>query len=326
MISAGAIPPVAVVTGGSAGVGRAVVRRLAECGFDVAVLARGAAGLDAAADDVRARGRRALTAATDVADHGAVEAAAARVAGELGPIGVWVNNAMTTVFSWSWDISAEEFRRVTEVSYLGQVHGTLCALRHMRPRNQGRIVNVGSSLSYVGIPLQSAYCAAKFAARGFTDSVRAELAGEGSAVTVSMVHLPAVDTPQFDWCRARLHRRPRPVAPVYAPELAARRIVATALDGRGSPIVGSWNRLVVAGARFAPGALARYAAATAVDAQQGEEPAEPRPGNLWDPGDAHCDAGAGGSFAAERGGVLNRRFLASLPATTLGLLRAVARR
>jgi len=259
---------VAVVTGASAGVGRATAIALADEGFDVAVLARGSAGVEAAVDDVERRGRRAIGVEVDVADWDAVDAAATRVEHELGPIDVWVNDAMTTAFAWSWDVHPDEWRRATEVTYLGQVHGTLAALARMRPRDRGRIVNVGSALSYVGIPLQGPYCAAKFACRGFFESVRAELLHMKSNVTISMVHLPAVDTPQFDWCEARLPNRPQPVAPIYEPEVAARAIVAAALDGRRSSVLGAWNRLVVTGAKVAPGVLAHFVARTAVAGQQ----------------------------------------------------------
>lgn len=316
---------VAVVTGGTAGVGRAVVRRLADEGFDVAILARGEAGLAGAADDVRQRGRRALAEPVDVADAAAVDAAASRVETELGPVDVWVNNAMTTVFAWSWDVEPEEYRRATEVTYLSQVYGTLAALRRMRPRNQGRIVNVGSSLAYIGIPLQAAYCASKFAARGFTESVRAELVHHGSDVTLSMVHLPAVNTPQFDWCAARLPNHPQPVAPIYSPEVAAKHIVDAVFDGRRSKMLGAWNKLIFTGIKVAPAVLAHFAARTSVDAQQTGQPVEgDRPSNLWKPVDAERDYGASGSFRDQEGGFLNPKFLATLPKTALDVAVAIA--
>lgn len=315
---------VAVVTGGSAGAGRAIVRRLADVGFDVAVLARGEAGVAAAAADVRARGRRAVEIVADVANWTAVDAAAERVEAELGPIDIWVNNAMLTVFSWSWDVRPEEFRRATEVTYLGQVHGTLAALRRMRPRDEGRIVNVGSSLAYVGIPLQAAYCAAKFACRGFSESVRAELVHEGSGVTLTMVHLPAVNTPQFDWSEARLPNHPQPVPPTYSPEVAARCVVDAALDGRRSKLVGAWNKVILAGVKLAPAVIAHYAARTAVDGQQTDEPVAPdRPSNLWQPVDADRDHGPRGPFDHQEGGFLNPRFLATVPGTAVDLAAAV---
>lgn len=313
---------VAVVTGGSAGVGRAVVQRLASDGFDVGILARGQAGLDGAADDVRAAGRRALAVPTDVASWEEVDAAAAEIEAELGPIDVWVNNAMTTVFSWSWNVSPEEFKRATEVTYLGQVHGTLAALNRMRPRNEGRIVNVGSALAYVGIPLQSAYCAAKFACRGFSESVRAELLNEGSGVTLSMVHLPAIDTPQFDWSTSRLPNKPQPVAPTYSPEVAARHILDAVYDARRSKMLGSWNKLILLGVKMAPSVISHYAARTSVDGQQTDEPISPdRPTNLWDPADDERDHGAHGSFGDQVGGFLNPEFMASLPDAVGSLAR-----
>jgi NAD(P)-dependent dehydrogenase (short-subunit alcohol dehydrogenase family) len=215
---------IAVVTGASAGIGRAIAREFAGHGWDVAVLARDQARLEAAAEEIRGRGARALPIVTDVADFAAVEAAAIRVERELGPIDVWVNNAMATVFAPFSRITAEEFRRGTEVTYLGQVHGTMAALAQMRPRNRGTIVNVGSALAYRAIPLQSVYCGAKYAVRGFTDALRAELLHERCAVNLVMVHLPAVNTPQFDWALNKTGRRPQPMPPIYQPELPARAI------------------------------------------------------------------------------------------------------
>jgi NAD(P)-dependent dehydrogenase (short-subunit alcohol dehydrogenase family) len=316
-------PRTAVVTGASAGVGRATAIALAERGFDVALLARGRQGLDAAARDVEQRGRRALPIEVDVADARAVDAAATQIEDELGPIDVWVNDAMTTVFAWSWDVHPDEWKRATEVTYLGQVHGTLAALARMRPRDRGRIVNVGSALSYVGIPLQGPYCAAKFACRGFFESVRSELLHTNSNVTLSMVHLPAVDTPQFDWCVDRLPNRPQPVAPIYEPDVAARAIVAAALDGRRSSVLGSWNRLVVAATKVAPGVLSHFVARTSVDGQQTDEPRRAdRPANLWKPVDDDCDAGARGRFGDDAHGFLTPSFLRMLPSTATQLARA----
>lgn len=314
-----------MVTGGSAGVGRAVVCRLAEEGFDVAILARGEAGLAGAADDVQGRGRRTLAQPVDVADAAAVDAAASRIETELGPIDVWVNNAMTTVFAWSWDVEPDEYRRATEVTYLGQVYGTLAALRRMKPRNRGRIVNVGSSLAYIGIPLQAAYCASKFAARGFSESVRAELLHQRSEVTLSMVHLPAVNTPQFGWSESRLPNRPQPVPPIYSPEVAARHIVAAVFDGRRSKMLGAWNKLIFAGIKVAPAVLTHFTARTGVTSQQTSEPVEAdRPSNLWMPVDAEDDHGAAGAFGDQQGGFLNPKFLTTLPKTAADVAAAVA--
>jgi short-subunit dehydrogenase len=317
-------PPVAVVTGASAGVGRAIVRELADRGFDVALLARGSAGLAGAAADVEARGRRALSLEVDVADWPTVDRAAARIEDELGAIDAWVNNAMTTVFSWSWDIEPDEYRRATEVNYLGVVHGTLAALERMRPRDRGRIVNVGSALAYLGIPLQAPYCASKFAVRGFTESVRAELVHEASGVVVSEVHLPAVNTPQFDWSLAKLDRRPQPVEPIYQPEVAATAVVDAVFDGRRSSVLGVWNRGVVWATRLVPGVAAHFASISAVDGQQTDDPIEPdRPANLHAPADADRDHGARGRFSSTSQGLLTPAFWRSFPDTVRQLVTAV---
>ena len=220
--------PVVVVTGASAGVGRAVARAYGERGASVALLARGTTGLAGAATDVRAAGGRALELPTDVADHEQVDAAAERTEAELGPIDIWVNVAFSGVFAPAKEITAEEFKRTTEVSYLGFVYGTKAALDRMCPRDRGAIVQVGSALAYRGIPLQSAYCGAKHAIQGFTESVRAELLHDKSNVHITMVQLPAVNTPQFDWVLSRLPRHPQPVPPIYQPEVAARAVVHAA--------------------------------------------------------------------------------------------------
>ena len=244
--------PIAVVTGASAGVGRATAVALARRGFDIALVARGHAGLEAAAADVRQEGRRALTVPTDVADFGQVDAAATRAEEELGPITAWVNDAMTTVFAPVDQVAPDEFARAVQVTFLGQVWGTLAALERMRPRDEGTIVNVGSALAFIGIPLQAAYCSSKFACRGFFESVRAELLHEGSNVRMAMVHLPAVNTPQFDWCKTTLPKHPQPVPPIYEPEVAADAIAEAVLTGRPSRVLGAWNKLLVASAQVAP--------------------------------------------------------------------------
>ena len=244
---------VAVITGASAGVGRATARAFADHGFDIALLARGEAGLEAAAAEVTKAGGRALCLPTDVSQFDQVDAAASRTERELGPIDVWVNDAMTTVFAPTWDVKPADFQRAVEVTFLGQVWGTMAALERMRPRDRGNIVNVGSALGIIGIPLQSAYCSSKFACRGFFESTRAELLHEGSHVQLSMVYLPAVNTPQFDWCATTLDRHPMPVPPIYQPELIAKFILEAALTGRREKVIGSWNKiLVLAGA--VPGA------------------------------------------------------------------------
>ena len=275
---------VVVITGASAGVGRAAVRAFARRGADVGLIARGVDGLEGARREVEAVGGRALVLPTDVADHDAVEAAAERVERELGPIDVWVNNAMVSVFSPAKEMEPDEFRRVTEVTYLGVVYGTLAALRRMLPRDRGAIVQVGSALAYRGIPLQSAYCGAKHAIQGFSESLRCELLHDGSHVHVSMVQLPAMNTPQFDWVKSRLPRKAQPVPPIYAPEIAADAIVWAASHRRREMSVGAVTTGVIWGNKFAAGLGDRYLARTGYDSQQTDEPADPnRPNNLWHP-------------------------------------------
>ena len=316
---------IAVVTGASAGVGRATAVAFAAEGFDVGLLARGEKGLGEAAAEVERAGVRALFVPTDVSRPEEVDAAAGRVEAELGPIDVWVNDAMTTVFAPSWDVSPEDFRRAVEVTFLGQVWGTQAALRRMRPRDRGTIVNVGSALAFIGIPLQSAYCASKFACRGYFESVRAELIHEGSHVRMSMVHLPAVNTPQFDWCETTLDRHPQPVPPIYQPEVPAKFIVEAALDGRRSKVVGSWNKLLVGAAKVAPSLANQYAAIGAWESQLTDQPVGPdRPTNLRQPADAGSDHGAHGEFDEKAGGFLDPHFLRSLPDTGRKFGRALA--
>ncbi len=292
---------IVVVTGASAGVGRATVRAFARQGFDVALLARGADGLDAARREIEDEGRRALAIPTDVSDAEQVERAAARVERELGPIDVWVNNAMVSVFSPVKELQAEEVRRVTEVTYLGVVYGTLSALRRMLPRNHGAIVQVGSALAYRAIPLQAAYCGAKHAIQGFTESLRTELLHDRSDVHVTMVQLPAMNTPQFDWVKSRLPRRPQPVPPIFEPEVAADAIVWAAAQRRREISVGAPTAAAIWGNKIASGLLDRYLARTGYDAQQTREPADPnRPDNLWQP--LPGDHGAHGRFASRSTG------------------------
>jgi NAD(P)-dependent dehydrogenase (short-subunit alcohol dehydrogenase family) len=305
---------VALVTGASAGVGRATAVALADHGFDVALLARGRAGLEAAAAEVKAHGGRALIVAADVADHEAVDQAASTAESELGPLDVWVNDAMTTSFSPLSDTKPEDFRRAVEVTFLGQVWGTMAALERMRPRDRGNIVNVGSALAYIGIPLQATYCSAKFACRGFFESTRAELLHEGSHVRLSMVHLPAVNTPQFDWCQTTMHDHPQPVPPIYQPEIPAKYIVQAALDGRRSKVIGSWNKMLVAAGSVAPGFGNHYAALGAWDSQLTDQAiGADRPDNLHHPADDDRDAGAHGIFDDKAGGFLDPSFLKTLP-------------
>jgi NAD(P)-dependent dehydrogenase (short-subunit alcohol dehydrogenase family) len=290
---------VVVVTGGSAGVGRATARLFAARGYKVALLARGADGLDAAADEIISAGGEALPLEVDVADAAAVEAAANTVAAKLGPVDVWVNDAFSSVFARFTDIEAAEFRRITEVTYLGFVNGTRAALAQMRPRDRGAIVQVGSALAYRGIPLQSAYCGAKHAIQGFTESLRCELLHDRSGVRVTTVVLPAVNTPQFDWVLSRLPRRPQPVPPIYQPEVAARAVVHAAEHPRRREywVGGSTVATLLANA-VAPGLLDRYLARRGFDSQQTDQPRDPdQPVNLWRPVDEHDeDFGAHGAF------------------------------
>ncbi len=321
--NSGRTPRIAVVTGASAGIGRALGVAFAEAGFDVALLARGEAGLEAAAAEVRARGRRAVVIPTDVADESQVSAAAEQVENEFGEIDVWVNDAMTTVFAPAWEVDPDDFRRAVDVTFLGQVWGTTAALKYMRPRDRGAIINIGSALSFLGIPLQSAYCASKFACRGFFESVRAELIHEGSRVRIGMVHMPAVNTPQFNWCLTTMDHHPQPVPPIYEPEDVARHVVQAALDGRRSKIVGSWNHLVVAAGRLTPGFGNHYAALGAWESQLTGQPVDPRrPVNLRQPADQDEDAGARGIFDGKAGGFFDPSFLKSLPATAAIFVKA----
>ncbi|WP_261562075.1 SDR family oxidoreductase [Frankia tisae] len=315
---------VAVVTGASAGVGRATALALADHGFDVALLARGQSGLQAAAQEVEARGGRALVLPTDVADHAAVDRSAAAAQEQLGPLDVWVNNAMTTSFAPLAQTTPEDFQRAIEVTFLGQVWGTMAALARMRPRDRGSIVNVGSALAFIGIPLQAPYCAAKFASRGFFESARAELLHDGSGVRMSMVHLPAVNTPQFSWCHTSLDRHPQPVPPIYQPELCAKFIVRAALDGRRSKIIGSWNKALVAAGSLAPGFGNHYAALGAWESQLTDAPLAPdRPDNLRAPADGEHDVGAHGIFDDQAGGFTDPSFLRSLPSTARTFAQAL---
>ena len=287
---------VVAVTGASAGIGRATVREFAALGADVGLIARGEERLAAAAREVELAGRRACAAPADVADADAVEAAAARIESELGPIDVWVNVAMAAVLAELWDCTPEEFLRVTQVTYLGSVHGMQAALRRFRPRNRGVIVQVGSALSRRGIPLQSTYCGSKHAVKGVLDSLRAELLHEGSNVRVAHVQLPGVNTPQFDWVRTRLHRHPQPVPPVYQPEVAARAIVYAAQHPRRELWVGLPTVYTILGERVVSGLMDRYLAKTNIGAQEAKQPIDPaeRPDNLFGPPPG--DPGSHGAF------------------------------
>src|SRR5579859_511080 len=289
-----------VVTGASAGIGRATARLFGERGASVGLIARGQAGLDAAARDVEGAGGKALAVSADVADYEQVTAAARAIEQALGPIDVWVNVAFTSVFSPFAEITAAEFRRVTEVSYLGFVHGTMAALTRMRPRGRGTIVQVGSALGSRSIPLQSAYCGAKHAINGFTSSLRCELLHEKSGVQVTVVQMPAVNTPQFSWVRSKLPNHPQPVPPIYQPEVAARGVVFAAdHPGRKEYWVGASTVATLLANRVVPAVLDRYLARTGYGSQQTSEPADPdRPENLLYPVDGvnGHDHGAHGAF------------------------------
>jgi NAD(P)-dependent dehydrogenase (short-subunit alcohol dehydrogenase family) len=274
---------VVAITGASAGVGRATAMEFGRHGWHVGLIARNAARLEHAADELAAMGVRAVPAVADVADFAALDAAALHIAQLLGPIDVWVNNAMATIFAPVNRMSPEEFRRATGVTYLGQVNGKMAALARMRPRNGGTIVNIGSALAYRAIPLQSAYCGAKYAVRGFTNALRTELLHDGIDVHLTMVHLPALNTPQFDWALNRMDRRPRPAPPIFQPEVASRAIVFAAFHRRRELWVGSPTVLTILANRIAPGLVDRYLAKVAYDGQLTDEPKPPHaPQNLFE--------------------------------------------
>ena len=309
---------VAVVTGASAGVGRAVVRELASQGYDVGLIARGVDGLRAAAEEVREAGGRASYVVADVADHDAVEAAAAHIETELGEVDVWINVAFSNVFAEFRELTPEEYRRITDVSYLGFVWGTMAALRRMRARNRGTIVQVGSALAYRSIPLQAAYCGAKSAIRGFTDSIRCELLHEKSRVRITMAILPAVNTPQFSWCKSKLPRKAQPVPPIFQPEVIARAIAWLIRHPRRELIIGGPSLKALVGQIVAPGLVDRILAKSGYGSQQYNGPDTPgRPNNLMQP--LPGDWGAHGDFDAR-----SRTFSAQLWLTTHKPLLAAA--
>jgi len=325
-----------VITGASAGLGRAIACEFGKSGARVALLARGQAGLDGAKREVEAAGGTALAVPTDVSDAEAVESAAAAAEGEFGPIDVWINNAMVSVFSPIKDTKPEEFKRVTDVTYLGVVNGTLAALRRMLPRNKGKIVQIGSALAYRSIPLQAAYCAAKHAIVGFTDSLRCELIHDRSSVGLTVVHMPALNTPQFDWVKSRLRNRAQPVPPVFEPEVGARAVFWAAHHDRAEVFVGGSTVEAIVGNKIAPRLLDKYLGRTGYKTQQTSEPEDPdRRSNLWMSMDAERDHGARGRFNGRSRNFslqlwmdLHRPWIAlglGVSAATLGLLWASSR-
>ena len=323
---------VAVITGASSGVGRATTNAFAREGASLALIARGKDGLEGACRDVESAGGRALVVTADVADAEALDSAAEKVETEFGPIDVWVNNAMATVFSPFKEMTPEEFRRVTEVTYLGQVYGTMAALKRMLSRDRGVIVQVGSALAYRGIPLQSAYCGAKHAIQGFTEAVLTELMHERSRVWITMVQLPGLNTPQFDVCRTRLRRQPQPVPPVYQPEVAAEAIVWASKQRQREVFVGGSTAVVITGDKIAPALGDLYLAKTGIGSQQSKELIDAgRPDNLFDP--LPGDRGVRGRFdklahdkSYQFWGVRHKRLLAGLGAAAAGAFALAARR
>lgn len=286
---------VVVVTGASAGVGRAIAHEFARHGASIGLIARNRQSLDNAKAEVEALGGRALVLVADVADADAIERAADQVESELGPIDIWINNAMASMISPAIEMTAEEFRRVTEVTYLGYVHGTLAALRRMTPRNRGTVVQVGSALAYRSIPLQSAYCGAKHAIKGFTEAVRSELIHDRLNIRLNMVQLPAVNTPQFEWIRSRMPNRPQPVPPIYQPEIIARSVYWSAHHDRREMLVGITTVGAIWANKFFPALIDRYLAKTGYKSQQSNEPvAANRQDNLMQP--VMEDYGAHGRF------------------------------
>ncbi|MFI6599860.1 SDR family oxidoreductase [Nonomuraea sp. NPDC050536] len=326
---------VVVVTGASAGVGRALVRELGQRGASVALIARGTAGLGAASVDVGAAGGEGRVYEADVADYGQVRQAAELIEAEMGPIDVWINVAFSSVFAKFQDIEPEEFERTTEVTYLGFVWGTKVALDLMRPRDKGAIVQAGSALSQRAIPLQSAYCGSKHAIKGFTESVRTELLADRSGIQITMVQLPALNTPQFDWVLSRLRRHPQPVPPIYQPEVAAKALAfAAEHPERKEYWVGATTVATLLAQRVAPALLDRYLARTGISSQQtSEKPPSPET-NLWQPADEDRDHGAHGGFdhrAHARSPQLwlsqhRRQLLLALAATTTAAAAALALR
>ncbi|MBU1820560.1 MAG: SDR family oxidoreductase [Bacteroidetes bacterium] len=314
---------VVVVTGASAGLGRSIVREFAKAGADIGLLARGIEGLEGAKREVEAYGGKALIAPTDVSDPEQVEFAASRIVQELGPIDIWVNNAMISVFGPFKELDMKDFKRVTEVTYLGQVYGTQSALKRMLPRNKGSIILVGSALAYRGIPLQSAYCGAKHGIEGFFDSVRSELFHDKSKVSISMVQLPAMNTTQFSFVKSHLPNKPRPMGTIYQPEVAARAIVHVARHPQREMYVGYPTVQAILGNKLIPGLLDQYLGSIGYDGQQTNEPKEQdRPNNLYEP--IPGDHGAHGSFDAQSWEFSPQTWAVTHKAITWGALASLA--
>src|SRR5438093_4654590 len=317
---------VVVITGASAGVGRAVACEFAKQGARIGLIARGVDRLNAAKKEIEELGGEALVLPLDVADADAIDRAAQQVEETFGPIDIWVNNAMTTVFAAIKDLTPDEIKRVTEVTYLGVVYGTMSALRRMLPRDRGAIVQVGSALAYRGIPLQAAYCGAKHAIQGFTESLRCELLHDGSHVHVSMVQLPAMNTPQFDWVKSRLPREPQPVPPIYEPEIAADAIVWASTARRREISVGGPTVAAIWIDKIASGLFDCYLARTGYESQQTDTPVDPnRRDNLWTP--VPGDHGAHARFATRSAGYsvqawMNEHLPAIAGATLVGIAAA----
>lgn len=319
---------VVVITGASAGLGRAAAREFGRHGAKVGLVARGVDGLEAAKREIESAGGSAMILPLDVANADAIENAAASVEREFGPIDIWVNNAMASVFSPVKEMQADEYKRVTEVTYLGVVYGTLAALRRMLPRNRGTIVQVGSALAYRSIPLQSAYCAAKHAIAGFTDSLRCELIHDKSNVGGTMVQMPALNTPQFGWVKSRLRYKAQPVPPIFQPEVGARAVYWAAHHSRREIYAGGSTVEAIIGNKLAPGWLDHYLGKTGFASQQTPEPEDPnRPDNLWEP--IEGDHGAHGTFdgqahehSLELEASLRRRWIAGLAMAAAVLILA----
>jgi short-subunit dehydrogenase len=323
-------PEVVVITGASAGVGRATARAFAKRGARIGLIARGRDGLEAANSEVEQLGGKGIVLPLDVAEAEQIEAAAQSVEDQLGPIDIWVNNAMVSVFSPIKEMTSGEFKRVTEVTYLGVVNGTLASLKRMLPRDRGVIVQVGSALAYRGIPLQAAYCGAKHAIQGFTESLRCELLHDRSNVRVTMVQLPAMNTPQFGWVKSRLPKKPQPVPPIYQPEIGAEAIIYAAYHNRREMEVGAPTVVAVQGNKIFAGLMDHYLARTNYEAQQTDEPIEPnRRDNLWSP--VPGDHGAHGIFddrssqsSPQLWANMNRRWLALAGGALAGLMIGIA--